>query len=190
MIAHPKRLLWTGLAALGLLWSLVAPSGAASQTDPPEILAIRQLYAAAQERLKAKTMVKAEYHLDGDSWQPGKSDVDRGDGVYEATAYRVGDKVSFVKMVIATPSGDWALYPEYYFRTDGSLAFVFSDLRTSHGDVREERRIYFNQTGVRIRETTSLFDLDSGKPIKTDNYEKRELKLYRSVKELPAQFLQ
>ncbi len=152
--ARSLRPVWALLTIIGALWSSLEPSGGATQADPPEILAIRQLYAAAREQLKTNAAAETDFHQSDNSWKRGKAgDDDPGD---DAAVYRVDGKISVVKMAISSESGDWALAVEYYFRTDGSLAFVFSELRTLYGNVREERRLYFSPAGTRLRETVAL----------------------------------
>lgn len=85
-------------------------------------------------------------------------------------------------------AGDWSRHAEYYFRPAGSLAFFYSELRTIYGGVREERRLYFDGAGKRLRESRAVFDLHSGKPApaKHESYQRNDAPIYRSVAALMA----
>ena len=79
-----------------------------------------------------------------------------------------------------SPSGDWTKYVFHYFRTNGSVALVKSELRTFYGEfiVREDR--YFDTHGRLIRKTIHYYDLTTGKPKKpTREMRENNPSLYR-----------
>jgi hypothetical protein len=96
------------------------------------------------------------------------------------TVYREQEKetfqVAFVWMVDGkpavsnftrfSPSGDWAQYDLHYFRTDGTVAKIVSELRTFYGNFALRREIWFNSKGVQIASSRSYSDLETGKPMK------------------------
>lgn len=54
--------------------------------------------------------------------------------------------------------------------------------------MREERRLYFDAAGARLRESRSVFDLHTGKPGKSANYLRQDVPIYRSLKASTALF--
>ncbi|MEH6727881.1 MAG: hypothetical protein V7703_17155, partial [Hyphomicrobiales bacterium] len=96
------------------------------------------------------------------------------------------DRTGFAELMETTPSGDWSKATEYCFRSDGSLAFVFSVLRTFYGNVRVEYRLYFDKQGKQVREIKRIFDLNSGKrlPDNKSDFAEQETKLFKSAREL------
>ena len=97
-----------------------------------------------------------------------------------------GDQAGFAELTETTPSGDWSKVTEYCFRSDGSLAFVFSVLRTLYGNVRVEYRLYFDRQGKQVLEIKRIFDLDSGKrlPDSKSDFAEQETRLFLSAPEL------
>jgi tetratricopeptide (TPR) repeat protein len=97
-----------------------------------------------------------------------------------------GQQTGFAELSESTPSGDWYKVSEYCFRTDGSLAFIFSDYRTTYGNVRIEDRLYFDKRGRQVRNIRRIFDLNTGKrlPDSTSNFADRQAQIYRNVSEL------
>lgn len=88
-------------------------------------------------------------------------------------------------------AGDWTQHAEYCFRRDGSLAFIFCRISTFYSDIGAllvEKRLYFDQTGMRIRETKSLSDLNTGERLKDVEHTEPELPIDRFVKALTAAF--
>ena len=87
---------------------------------------------------------------------------------------------------VAAPSGDWRQTIEHCFRRDGSVAFVLTVLRTFHGDVQVEDRLYFNPGGERIRTLRNVSDLKTGKPVKPDeaSFISPKLQVFRTADEL------
>lgn len=85
-----------------------------------------------------------------------------------------------------SPSGDWAQYDNHYFRADGSIAKIISELRTFHGNFILKRQIWFDVKGVQIASSRNYSDLDSGKPIKRpkDAFE-TDVKRFRNVAGMP-----
>jgi len=87
---------------------------------------------------------------------------------------------------VEAPSGDWRQTIEHCFRSDGSVAFVLTVLRTFHGDVQVEDRLYFNPRGERIRTLRNVSDLKTGKPAKPDeaSFISPKPQLFRTAEEL------
>lgn len=105
--------------------------------------------------------------------------------------WKIGSKIVGVKAAYFTPSGDWARYTDHYFRLNGSLAKVDSELRTFYGDHIIKQSIYFSESGRRIRRTVKYFDLRTKKPKQMTDEMKAETNgylgfdKYKKTKELP-----
>ncbi len=65
-----------------------------------------------------------------------------------------------------SPSGDWTMYVYHYFRDDGTLARVTSELRTFEGDYIVIQTRYFTSSGRQLRKTVKYLDLTTHKPKK------------------------
>jgi hypothetical protein len=100
-------------------------------------------------------------------------------------------KVIASNFTLFSPSGDWTKYVFHYFRPDGSLAMVKSELRTFFGEyiVREER--YFDKRGRILKRSIRYLDLTTGKPkkptkeMRDDNPSLYKVDYYLNVKKLP-----
>ncbi len=108
-----------------------------------------------------------------------------------AFCWKVGAKIVGVKAADFTPSGDWARYTDHYFRSDGSLARVDSELRTFDGDYIIKQMLYFNEAGRRIRRVVNYYDLRTKKPkqmtseMKAETNGYLEFDQYKNTKKLP-----
>ena len=100
-------------------------------------------------------------------------------------------KVIASNFTLFSPSGDWTKYVFHYFRPDGSLAMVKSELRTFFGEyiVREER--YFDKRGRILKRSIRYLDLTTGKPkkptkeMRDDNPSLYKVDYYLSAGKLP-----
>ena len=90
-----------------------------------------------------------------------------------------------------SPSGDWTQYTFHYFRRDGTLAKVESELRTFYGNWIVTRSYYFDAGGKRIKRTAKYLDLNTKKPkkpsreIMDDANGTFAVTYYKSVSKLP-----
>jgi hypothetical protein len=87
-----------------------------------------------------------------------------------------------------SPSGDWAQYDYYYFRENGTIAKTSSELRTFYGDLIVLRNFYFDGKGKLLRQTTQYRDLRTKKPVKKpkgEDYQNSDVKIYKTVRQMP-----
>jgi len=87
-----------------------------------------------------------------------------------------------------SPSGDWAQYDSYYFRENGTLAKIASELRTFYGDLIVLRDLYFDGKGKLLRQTIRYRDLRTKKPVKKpkdSDYQSSDVKIYKTVRQMP-----
>ncbi len=82
--------------------------------------------------------------------------------------WRKNGKLIHSAFTLFSPSGDWAQYVHHYFRPDGTLAKVKSELRTFYGDLIVLQTLYFNGKGRLLRKTIQYKDLRTGKPTKPE----------------------
>ena len=97
-------------------------------------------------------------------------------------------KIVESNFTLFSPSGDWAQYDFHYFRADGSVAKIASELRTFYGDLIVLRDFYFDNKGNLIRRTTRYRDLNTKKPVKKpkdSDFSGSEVKTYQTVRRLP-----
>jgi hypothetical protein len=87
-----------------------------------------------------------------------------------------------------SPSGDWAQYDYHYFRANGTIAKIASELRTFYGDLIVLRDFYFDGQGRLLRQTIRYRDLNTKKPVKKPNdgdFQSTDVTVYKTVRRLP-----
>ena len=88
-----------------------------------------------------------------------------------------------------TPSGDWAQFAKHYYREDGTLAKVESQLNVFglEGLISVYRNLYFDQKGKLLRKTAKYYDHEAKEWRKADqvHFMDRQLEIYKTTKELP-----
>lgn len=152
----------------------LAPRETSAREDPPEVLEVRRAFAACRESRKAPATVRLELIQvqkgDGNEWrwERPKTESARKDAYIQLSLFLTGRKVTAADLTRNSLSGDWTQKTDYCFRSDGTLAFVFADLKTFHGDVQVEDRLYFNPGGVKIRTLQYVYALYTGKRIEPE----------------------
>ena len=145
---------------------------------------VKRVERAAKSPSKLIIADTADYQADRPNWRKFTSEAslekfrESADTFTMAFCWKIGGKIAAVKIANFTPSGDWARYTDHYFRTDGSLARVDSEMRTFDGDYIIEQSLYFNAAGRRIRRTVRYYDLRTKKPKKMTDEMKAETKGY------------
>ncbi|HEY0322935.1 MAG TPA: hypothetical protein VGC66_18410 [Pyrinomonadaceae bacterium] len=88
---------------------------------------------------------------------------------------------------LSSPSGDWAQYVTNYYRSDGTLARLHSELRTFMGDVIVIRDRLYDANGKVLKEQTRYLDLKTRKPkkVKQGDFMDQEATLYAKTSALP-----
>lgn len=100
--------------------------------------------------------------------------------------WKSNGKIVVSNFTYFSPSGDWSQYVYNYFREDGSLARVDSELRTFMDDCVISQKYYFNSKGTRIKKTLAYFDLKTDKPKKRClGADALKFDFFRSVGKLP-----
>lgn len=112
-----------------------------------------------------------------------------------AYALRKQRKIVIVNSTLTSESGDWVKYVYHYFRADGSLAKVKSNLNTFYGNFRFAQNIYFDRKGNVLKRTSHFSNLETNKPIvpSRDDIENNESNLkefyYKKISRLPFNLL-
>ena len=101
--------------------------------------------------------------------------------------WRKNGKIVQSNFTLFSPSGDWAQYDFHYFRANGRIAKIASELRTFIGDLIVLRDLYFNEKGKLIRQTIRYRDLSTEKPVNKpkDQDLNTDVKIYKTVRRLP-----
>ena len=142
-------LLFTGLASR-------SSAQTAKSADVKNIDAYCKTVDAVRKKRKTPELVfadVADMDDDKEKWQSFASekalDKFREKTETYAIAYnwRKAGKIVASNFTLSSPSGDWVKYVYHYFREDGSLARVESELRTFYGDYRVVRVRYFDHNG-------------------------------------------
>lgn len=117
-----------------------------------------------------------------------KRALQRAEVYSAATAWTgtTGDVV-VVNMDLSSPSGDWAQYNNYYYRSDGTLARLRAEMRTFMGDVIIIRDRFYDSKGKLLQEKTRYLDLQTRKPkkIKEDEFMDMPTEVYAKTSALP-----
>jgi hypothetical protein len=105
--------------------------------------------------------------------------------------WKLKGKLAAAHFTDFSQSGDWTQYTYHYFRPDGSVAKVETELRTFYGDWIVVRNYYFDKKGNRIKRTAKYLDLTTRKPKKpepdmaSDNWSGLSVKFYNTTRKLP-----
>ena len=108
----------------------------------------------------------------------------------DARLWRRDGKIVFVTFLLQSGSRDWALYVSNYYRLDGTLAKIESELRTFYGNVSVERDWLYRPDGSLISFKARCFKLPGREPAQLDdNFIDIPVPLYPTVAHLPFQSL-
>lgn len=95
-------------------------------------------------------------------------------------------KPVLANFTIFSPSGDWAQYDFHYFRADGSVAKIESELRTFYGEFSLKRDVWFSAAGKQISSRRGYYTLETGKPIRKPKVAfETEIDRYKRATDLP-----
>lgn len=97
-----------------------------------------------------------------------------------------GDAV-VAEFSLSSPSGDWAQYNTYYYRDDGTLAKLHSELRTFMGDLIVIRDRFYDPQGKLLQEKTRYLDLQTRRPRKVEagSFMDMPIEPYAKTSDLP-----
>jgi hypothetical protein len=104
----------------------------------------------------------------------------------QARIWTVDQKIAGVKLMLTSPSGDWAHFVDYYFRADGSIAKIRGRLNTFYGNVSVIRSQYYSTTGKLLQSSTLYFDLTTQRRLrKPKEFFDQPVPVYLKVDHLP-----
>ena len=156
---------------------LYAPAGFAE--DPPQIVEIRALVTQVDALAKDPSIEKKDRYTTLDKtgnplWHKGPPS-DEPEYVFDvAEVYVSSAAIRLIKLDSSDGgAGDWSRTARYYYRPDGTLAFLYAKLATFEGNVKVETRSYYNPKGKIVRDLEAVFDLESGKKLTNASF-KRE----------------
>jgi hypothetical protein len=115
------------------------------------------------------------------AWQDGKTY--KSSNVWFSQS---GD-LTVTLFTLSSPSGDWVQYVTNYYRADGSLAKLNSELRTFMGGLIVIRNRFYDTGGKQLKETTRYLDLQTRRPkrVKSDEFQDMEIPVYARTGSLP-----
>lgn len=161
------------VALLLALLSLTAAAQTHSKAAVAEIDAYTKTVSAEVKRHSKSALIFADvsdYRKAGpEKWRAfsSKAEFDRytkKNEVYTvADGWKVDGKLVDSSIEYSSPSGDWSQVVESFFRADGTLAKVTSEMRTFHQECVIRQRLYFDGTGKMLKKTIAYSDLNTGK---------------------------
>ncbi len=109
-----------------------------------------------------------------DDWREFENDEKRAES---DSGYNLNDNFFILKTEIGTylyalfqsPSRDWAQYVTYFFRADGSLTKMETQLRTFIGQVIAIRNRWFSTDGTQLKIEREFLDLTTEEPTETND---------------------
>ena len=125
-----------------------------------------------------------------DKWRELKSVRQASDqNPYESANVWLRDgKVVVAYFAFTSPSGDWFHYVNYYYRADGTLAKIHSQLNTFYsnkGGLSVVREKFFSVSGKLLHTSTRYLDLESQKSRKRQEFMDEPIPGYKTVRDLP-----
>src|ERR1051325_1173051 len=207
---YMKRTLLINIISLVLACSHIYGTAEASMTsaralrlaamqaqNPTDIAAIeayaRQLDAHAKRNAGGgRLFADIAGYTDGSAprWQEFRSRraLERAEVCSAATVWtQPASDALLADFTLSSPSGDWAHYANYYYRGDGTLAKLHSELRTFMGDLIVIRDRFYDTRGKLLQEKTRYLDLNTRKPKKVEegSFQDIPLELYAKTSDLP-----
>jgi hypothetical protein len=173
-------------------------AASASQAQNPTGIAaieayVRQLDAYARRNAaRGRIFADTASYTDGSAprWQEFKNKraLERAEAYSVANVWTQGaGDALLADFSLSSPSGDWAQYANYYYRADGTLAKLHSELRTFMGNLIVIRDRFYDATGKLLQEKTRYLDLNTRKPrrVEAGGFQDIPLKPYAKTSDLP-----
>jgi hypothetical protein len=177
-------------------WAQRSAASRGSQ-NPSGVAAIeayaRELDAYARRNARrGRLFADTANYEDGSAprWQEFRTQraLERAESYSVATVWPQATNEALVaRFVLSSPSGDWAQYATYYYRSDGTLAKLHSELRTFMGDLIVIRDRLYDSGGKLLQEKTRYLDLNTRKPKKVEagSFMDVPLEVYAKTNALP-----
>jgi hypothetical protein len=184
-----------------ILLILAVVAGASAQAKhSAEIMKIDALVRRIDRIQKGKKIIVADianFDQGKANWKVFESEKaldnfrDESETYTIAFNWRRNGKIAASNFTLFSPSGDWTKSVFHYFRPDGSLAVVKSELRTFYGEFIVKENRYFDTGGRLLKKTIGYYDLQSGKPkkptkeMREDNPSLYRVDYFMNIKKLP-----
>jgi hypothetical protein len=182
------------LVALLLLVSSVM--GQTAQTSKTELMAIGSYAKSIDQFTKRNARKRRIFGIipsendQPDKWAEFKTvrqavQANLFDSVY---VWLKDGKLVAAQFSLTSSSGDWYHYVNYYFRADGTLAKVHSQLNTfssASGGISVVREEFYTSSGKLLRTNTRYLDLKSQKPKPREDFMDQTIPAYQNVRDLP-----
>lgn len=173
----------------------ITPGGASALA--PQASEITKIEAYARQLDAATKSKRGRYFADVASeneqtprWREFKTkrEFDKSEAYTAATVWaKPTGEVLVASFSLSSPSGDWAMYNTYYFREDGTLAKLHSELRTFMGNLIVIRDRLYDPSGKMIQEKTRYQDLKTrkAKRVNQGDYQDMPIEIYLKATDLP-----
>jgi hypothetical protein len=105
-----------------------------------------------------------------------------------STIWLKDGKVVVAYFSFTSPSGDWYHFVDYYFRADGTLAKIHSQLNTffsADGGLSVVREKFYGANGKLLHTSTRYLDPGSWRPRKRGEFMDEPIPLYKTIRDLP-----
>jgi hypothetical protein len=185
------------LITVGVLLSIATLVAAQDRKAPSpqasELVPIRAYVRQVDQFVKLNQKRKRIFGDVGDkqeNWREFKGKAARGEtdpDDLDEVAYvwaRKG-KVVAAEFTFQSESRDWYHFVTYYFREDGTLAKIHSQLNTFYGGVTAIRDQYYGSKGRVLKSTARFLDIQTQKPKKKPNFQDEPTPVYLNVRKLP-----
>jgi hypothetical protein len=139
--------------------------------DYDEILEAESVYQqclAIEDAPTTEEIIMVRQLLEDDEIGDWEKYSGNEDAIYndECHLFFVGKRLSSARIYWGTPTGDWAEFTYYYYREEGTLAYIINDYRTlCDGEMRIISRCLFNAAGKQIKVMHEFYDLFTDEPI-------------------------
>ncbi len=166
---------------------------------------IRKIYSHSTESVHNKnakrTIIYSESGKDGyeiKQWRLADEKNNYIKGAHEVRIFIENRSIVKTRHVIQSLSGDWAYLTEYFYYTNGNIAFIYEANVTYNGYILKEgkkispdgpfvveKRSYYSEDGERIRYLKKSFLEKSGKAIPNTQIQDISPVKFGSIPELP-----
>lgn len=134
---------------------------------------------------KEVTYVRNYEANDFGKWQIYDENID-GYWISEINLIYHNEKIRIISYFTTDPGGDTALYLDYFFRIDGTTAYIEEDYRILAGyNTKTVSKIYLSPTGKIVSRNIAMYDLHTEQEVKgEENPEYKIPKIFKNTNEL------
>lgn len=160
-----------------------------AKEESPEIKECLKVYNECNQLKKDPNIKKIIYVRDYGTNDFGKWQIydksKEGNWISEIDLFYSNDKLRFISYFETDPGGDTAQYLDYYFRIDGTTAYIEEDYRMLAGyDTRTVTKVYLNPKGKIIDHNIKVYDLHTKQEKDKEDPKDQLPEIFKNSKEL------